>query len=141
MDTFQAKREFSDHKGMDIEDMTVVELRFKNTKSILLLPVVYTPIRDKVINIGGLGGQVVSPSYDDEEELVIFLINENRVNLENFSKLNPSAYVMTLPSRTSLHKDYTQYFIALTMVPINQNFLIEVETFVYNLTDKLASLE
>jgi hypothetical protein len=127
---------------MDTEDMTVIELKFTNARGLVVRPSMYAPVRDKMIPLGTFGYQMLNVFQDKEGEIVVFLIDENRVNLEKFSKLNPAAYVVTLPTHDFFDKDYTQYLFTPTLIsPINQELPLEMETSIYNLTDKLASLD
>jgi hypothetical protein len=138
VDSFQPKREIEDEKEFDTEDLTIVEMRIKNMEFLTLRVGFYSPTRDKIVDGPSLG-TMLNFFHTNEKEITIFFINENRVNLESFSKLNPSAYVVALPKTNILPNDYTQYFIVPTGVA-NQD-TIEVETSIYNLTDKLSSLE
>ncbi|MDR2416498.1 MAG: hypothetical protein LBD75_08135 [Candidatus Peribacteria bacterium] len=55
IDIFQPKREIESSQGIDIEDLTIVELTFKNIKFLSLRIGIYSPTRDKVIQAGSLG--------------------------------------------------------------------------------------
>jgi hypothetical protein len=138
VDFFQPKREIEDEKELDTEDPTIVEIRIKNMEFLTLRVGFYSPTRDKIIDGPSLG-TMLNFFRTNGKEITIFLINENRVNLEKLSKINPSAYVITLPKMDTLPNDYTKYLIIPTGIT-NQD-TIEIETFIYNLTDKLSSLE
>jgi hypothetical protein len=52
--TFQSKREIEEkeYKGIDLEDVTVVEVRFKNIAFLSLRIGIYSPTKNKVIEGG-----------------------------------------------------------------------------------------
>ena len=103
-----------------IEKLTIVELAFQNVRSLTFHNALYNKERAKYLLLPSFGNQPAN-IFEVEGELTIFLIQENRINLQTLSTLNPNAYVITIPNARVLeNKSYNQLLMNAVVFPSDE---------------------
>ncbi|GHV21239.1 hypothetical protein FACS189428_1320 [Clostridia bacterium] len=98
----------------------MVALTFQNVRSLSFHNALYNEENSKYLLLPSFGNQLVN-IFEVEDELTIFLIQENRINLQTLSRLNPNAYVITLPNAKVLdNKAYNKLLMDAVVFPKNE---------------------